>query len=140
MRKRNSADAAGAATYLAPGTKIVGNLAGAGDYICCGDVEGDCKIDGTITLAEGCHWRGSIQATDIVLAGTVDGDITATGRVEIISSAKVAGSLCASSIVVAAGAVIEGSIKIAEIPSTASVARAAAKPDRASLEISPAKS
>ena len=140
MRKRNSADSAGAATYFAPGTKIVGNLSGTGAYISCGDVEGDCNIDGTITLAEGSHWRGSIQATDIVLAGTVDGDITARGRVEIISSAKVAGSLSASSIVVAAGAVIEGSIRIAEAPSTSFAARTAADPGQTGLELSPAKS
>jgi cytoskeletal protein CcmA (bactofilin family) len=140
MRKRDSADSAGAATFFAPDTKIVGNLSGTGAYICCGEVEGDCNIDGTITLAEGSHWRGSIQATDIVLAGTVDGDVTAKGRVEIVSSAKVAGSLSASSIVVAAGAVIEGSIRIAEVPSTSFVARAAAKPGHTSLELSPAKS
>jgi cytoskeletal protein CcmA (bactofilin family) len=139
MRKRNAADASGAATYLAPGTKIIGNLSGKGAYICCGDVEGDCDIRGTITIAEGSHWRGSIQATDIVLAGTVNGDITAKGRVDITSSAKVAGSLCASSIVVAAGAVIEGSIRIAEIPATSPVTQAAAEPGQAGLELSPAK-
>ena len=126
MRKRNIPDSAnGAVTYVAPGTKIVGNLTGEGAYIFCGEIEGECDINGPVTVAEGSHWKGAIRATDIVLAGTVEGDVTAKQRVEIAGTARISGSLRGSSIIVAEGAVIEGDVSItqAKEPQQAPAAR-----------------
>lgn len=115
MMKRNTpASANGAATYVAPGTKIVGNVSGEGTYIFCGEIEGECDISGPVTIAEGSHWKGSVRATDIILAGTVEGDVTAKKRVEIAGTARVSGSLRGGSIVVAEGAVIEGEVSITQ--------------------------
>lgn len=111
--KRRMFDAsAGPTTYIAPSTKIVGTIAGAGAYVFCGTVEGDCDIDGPLTLAEGGRWQGTLRATDIVVAGTVEGDVVATKRVEIAGTARVTGSLSGHSIAVAEGAIIEGEIKV----------------------------
>jgi len=115
MKKRNIPTSAnGAATFIAPGTKITGKFSGKGAYIFCGEIEGECDIDGPVTIAEGCHWNGSIRATDLVLAGTVEGNVTATQRVEIAGSARISGSLRGRSIIVAEGAVIEGDVSISE--------------------------
>ena len=115
MMKRNIPDSAkGAATYVAPGTKIVGNLSGEGTFIFCGEIEGECDINGPVTIAEGSHWKGSISATDIVLAGSVEGDVTAKKRVEVAGTARISGSLRGSSITVAEGAVIEGDVSITQ--------------------------
>lgn len=103
----------GPTTFIAPTAKIVGHISGQGPYIFCGTVEGDCEIDGPLTLAEGSHWIGTLKATDVVVAGTVDGDVIATQRVEIASTARVNGSLSGHSIAVAEGAVIEGDIRVA---------------------------
>ena len=78
----------------------------------CGTIEGDCDIDGPLTLADGSRWRGTIRATDIVVAGIVEGDVLARQRVEIAGTARVTGSLQGNSIAVAEGAVIEGEIKV----------------------------
>jgi len=102
----------GTTTYIAKGSKIVGRLSGKGAYVFCGEVEGDCDIEGPVTLADGGHWRGTLKATDVVIAGRVDGDVIADQRVEIAGSARVAGSLSGLSIAVAEGAVIEGEIKV----------------------------
>lgn len=111
--KRRILDAAdGPTTFIAPATKIVGTISGQGPYIFCGTVEGDCDIDGALTLAEGSHWTGTLKGTDIVVAGTVDGDVIAKQRVEIASTARVNGSLSGHSIAVAEGAVIEGDIRV----------------------------
>lgn len=111
--KRRIRDASGGpTTFIAPTTKIVGTISGAGPYIFCGTVEGDCDIDGTLTLAEGGQWTGTLKGTDVVVAGTVDGDVIAAQRVEIASTAHVNGSISGHSIAVAEGAVIEGDIRV----------------------------
>jgi len=103
----------GPTTYVAPSTKIVGTISGSGSYIFCGSVEGDCDIDGPVTLADGGHWRGTLRATDIIVAGEVDGDVIAKQRVELAGSARVSGSLSGNSVAVAEGAVIDGEISVA---------------------------
>lgn len=102
----------GPTTYVAPTTKIVGHISGQGAYVFCGTVEGDCDIDGPLTLADGGRWMGTMRAVDIVVAGTVEGDVIARQRVEIAGTARVTGSLSGNSIAVAEGAIIEGEIKV----------------------------
>ena len=99
-------------TFVAAATKIAGTISGQGPYVFCGTVEGDCDIEGPVTLAEGSRWKGTIKATDIVVAGSVEGDVVARHRVEISGTARVTGSLSGNSIAVAEGAVIEGEIKV----------------------------
>lgn len=111
--KRRMLDTSGGpTTYISPSTKIVGTITGEGSYVFCGSVEGDCDIDGPLTLAEGGDWQGTLRATDVVVAGTVRGDVVASKRVEIAGTARVTGSLSGHSIAVAEGAIIEGEIKV----------------------------
>ena len=112
FKRRIQDSAAGPTTYIAPSTKIVGTITGQGPYVFCGTVEGDCEINGPLTLAEGGRWKGTLKASDIIIAGTVEGDVIARERVEIAGTARVAGSLSGNSIAVAEGAVIEGEIKV----------------------------
>jgi cytoskeletal protein CcmA (bactofilin family) len=112
--KRRIQDSSNApTTYVAASTKIVGTITGKGAYVFCGAVEGNCEIEGPLTLAAGAHWRGTVKASDIVVAGVVEGDVSATQRVEILGTARVTGSLSGNSIAVAEGAIIEGEIKVA---------------------------
>src|SRR5688500_2450231 len=110
--KRRIQDSHGPTTYVAASTKIVGTIMGKGAYVFCGSVEGDCDIDGPLTLAEGGHWKGMLKATDVVVAGVVEGDVIAAQRVEILGSARITGSLSGNSIAVAEGAIIAGEIKV----------------------------
>jgi cytoskeletal protein CcmA (bactofilin family) len=112
FKRRIRDSSAGPTTYIAPSTKIVGTISGQGAYVFCGSMEGDCDIDGPLTLAAGGHWRGVLMATDVIVAGTVEGDVVARQRVEISGTARVSGSLSGNSIAVAEGAVIEGEIKV----------------------------
>jgi cytoskeletal protein CcmA (bactofilin family) len=111
--RRRIQDSNGPTTYVAASTTIVGTITGQGAYVFCGTVEGDCDIDGPLTLAAGGRWRGTMRATDIVVAGIVEGDVEAKQRVEILGSARITGSLGGNSIAVAEGAIIEGEIKVA---------------------------
>jgi cytoskeletal protein CcmA (bactofilin family) len=113
FRRRFGDSSSGPTTYIAPSTRIVGTITGDGTYVFCGTVEGDCDIDGPITLAEGGKWKGTMRATDVVVSGEVEGDVVARQRVEISGTARVSGSLSGHSIAVAEGAVIEGEIRVA---------------------------
>ncbi|MDX1561330.1 MAG: polymer-forming cytoskeletal protein [Gammaproteobacteria bacterium] len=112
FRRRIQDSGKGPTTFIGPGSKITGAISGKGAYVFCGHVEGDCDIEGPVTLAEGGHWVGTLKAADAVIAGKVEGDVIAGGRVEIAGSARIVGSLSGQSIAVAEGAVIEGEIKV----------------------------
>ena len=101
----------GAATLINEGCKITGLISGSGDFLINGEVDGDCDINGTVTLAHNGRWQGTIKADDVIVAGEVDGDITAVGKVEITNSAKISGTVTAEAIAVAEGAVVEGVMK-----------------------------
>lgn len=112
FKRRLTDSPKGPTTYIAPTTKIAGQITGQGSYVFCGTVEGECDIDGSITLAEGGRWKGTLKANDIVVAGTVEGDVIARQRVEIAGTARISGSLSGHSIAVAEGAIIEGELKV----------------------------
>jgi cytoskeletal protein CcmA (bactofilin family) len=113
LRRRIQDSTNGPTTYIAASTTIVGTVTGKGAYVVCGTVEGDCDIEGPLTLAAGGRWKGTIKATDIVVAGVVEGDVIAQQRVEILGTARITGSLAGNSIAVAEGAIIAGDIKVA---------------------------
>jgi cytoskeletal protein CcmA (bactofilin family) len=112
FRRRLQDGGSNATTYIAAPTKFVGSITGQGAYVFCGTVEGDCDINGPLTLAEGGRFKGTMKAVDIVVAGTVEGDVIAKQRVEIAGTARINGSLSGNSIAVAEGAIIEGAITV----------------------------
>ncbi|HET7609924.1 MAG TPA: polymer-forming cytoskeletal protein [Gammaproteobacteria bacterium] len=112
LKRRIQDSANGPTTYVAASTTITGTITGKGAYVFCGSVEGDCDIEGPLTLAAGARWRGTVKATDIVVAGVVEGDVVAKQRVEILGTARITGSLSGNSIAVAEGAIIAGEIKV----------------------------
>ncbi len=107
LRDRSS----GAATIINDGCKISGVMTGSGSYLINGEIEGDCDLDGTVTLAPNGLWKGTIKAADVIVAGHVAGDIVATGKVEIADTARITGTVTAEAIAVAEGAVVEGVMK-----------------------------
>ena len=103
--------ARGPATLINDGCKVTGLIGGSGDVHVSGHVDGDCDIEGTVTLAERGYWSGTIKAGNIVIAGRVEGDIVSAGHVEITDTAKITGTVTGNAIAVAEGAVVEGVMK-----------------------------
>lgn len=102
---------AGPTSLISAGCKLTGVLSGTGNFQISGEIEGDCEIDGTISISKSGVWTGMIRARDVIIAGTVDGDIEAEGRVEITDSARISGTISGQAIAVAEGAVVEGVMK-----------------------------
>jgi len=86
-------------------------VAGSGDVHVSGHIDGDCDLEGTVSLAKNGYWNGTIKAGNVVVAGHVEGDIIASGRVEITETARIAGTVAAEAIAVAEGAIVEGVMK-----------------------------
>lgn len=103
--------AGGPATLINEGSKISGLLSGSSDFHVSGEVDGDCDVDGTVTLAKNGVWKGTIRAGNVIVAGRVKGDIVAMGNVEITDTARITGTVSGEAIAVAEGAVIEGVMK-----------------------------
>ena len=80
--------ASGAPTLINEGCRITGTISGKGDYQISGEVNGECEIDGTVTLTRTGYWNGTITAGNVVISGHVEGDIVAHGKVEISNSAS----------------------------------------------------
>jgi cytoskeletal protein CcmA (bactofilin family) len=110
-RRRIRDRSSGTATLISEGCKITGVITGNCDFQVNGEVEGDCEIDSTLTLARGGLWKGTIRAENVIVSGHVEGDILASGRVEITDTAKITGTVSAQAIAVAEGAVVEGVMK-----------------------------
>ena len=99
-------------SIIATGTSFTGEITGKGDFVIYGQINGDCDVDGALTVAVGGLWKGTINATNIMIAGQVDGDVNATARLEVAASARVTGRISAASIALAEGAVIDGNVNV----------------------------
>jgi len=102
---------ASAATLISEGCKISGMITGSGNFLINGEIDGDCDLGGTVTLAKNGLWKGTIKAADVIVAGHVEGDIIAAGKVEITDTARISGTVSGEAIAVAEGAVVEGVMK-----------------------------
>ena len=111
-KKRRMHDKAGGpATLISEGCKVAGVISGDGDFLISGEVEGDCDLSGSITVAQSGFWKGTMSASDVIVAGTVEGDIVSGGRVEITDTARITGTVTGEAIAVAEGAVVQGKMK-----------------------------
>jgi cytoskeletal protein CcmA (bactofilin family) len=107
LRDRSS----GPATLISEGCKISGLITGDGDFLISGEIDGDCDLVGTVTLAKSGLWSGTLKAGNVIISGHVDGDIIANGKVEITDTAKITGTVSGEAIAVAEGAIVEGVMK-----------------------------
>ena len=110
-RRRMRDRASGAATLINEGCKVTGLIGGNGDFLINGEIDGDCDISGTVTLAADGRWRGTIKADAVIVSGYLEGDIVALGKVEITAAARIVGTVSGEAIAVAEGAVVEGVMK-----------------------------
>lgn len=106
--------ASGPATLISEGCKISGFISGNGDFQISGEIDGDCELEGTVTLARNGIWNGTIKAGNVIVAGRVEGDIIAGDSVEITATAKISGTVSGMAIAVAEGAVVDGVMKTSD--------------------------
>ena len=111
LRRLRDRSTRGPATLINDGCKITGLLTGTGNFQVSGEIEGDCDLEGTVTLAKNGFWNGTIKAGHVIVAGHVEGDIIAAGSVEITDTARITGTVSGEAIAVSEGAVVEGQMR-----------------------------
>ena len=80
-------------TIITEGVKIEGKLNFPGSVQIDGEVVGDIKSEGTLTIGKNAKVESNIKTRDATIAGYFKGDIQASGQVEITSTGRFIGDL-----------------------------------------------
>ena len=99
------------ASLIGESCKIIGQVTGSADFFINGEIDGDCDLSGSVTIADKGFWKGTLKADAIFVSGKVDGEIIANGNLEVTDSARINGNVMGASIAIAEGAIIEGVIQ-----------------------------
>jgi cytoskeletal protein CcmA (bactofilin family) len=99
-------------TFVAPGSRISGDLETLGPLVVCGAVRGDGRIGGALSMAANSEWHGEVHARAAVIAGQLTGRLVVDEKLEVGSTAVIQAEVIARTIAIARGAVIEGAITV----------------------------
>ena len=111
--KRRLADRLGMSpTVISESTTVIGDIETRGPLMVSGQVQGNGKVGGTLSVSKSAHWNGDISARQAVLAGRVTGKVVVEDKLEITSSAVITGEIVAKVLAIANGARIEGEVTV----------------------------
>lgn len=114
-RGRENARGGNGMANIGKSITISGDLTGEEDLVIEGKVEGKVTLPNSqLTVGANGTIKAEVQAKSIVVVGRVAGDIRGTERVEIQATGVVDGDVTAPKLVVAEGAVLNGSIQMAD--------------------------
>jgi cytoskeletal protein CcmA (bactofilin family) len=99
-------------THIAPGTRVNGQVNGATELLIEGELEGEIRVDATVTVGADGVVRGPIAAPVVRVSGSVVGDVVAVDRVEVAPSGSVEGDISAPRVVIAEGAFFKGKVEM----------------------------
>ncbi len=97
------------ATVLAEGIVLKGTISGSGNVLIKGDVIGDIKLDGKLTIAKTGSVVGPVEGSTIEILGSVEGDIVANTQLSLFSTGTVKGNIQALAINIEKGGKLNGS-------------------------------
>ena len=80
-------------TIISEGVKIEGKLNFPGSVKIDGEVIGDIKAEGTITIGRNAKVESNIQTKDAIISGYFKGEMHVSGQIEITSTGKFIGNL-----------------------------------------------
>jgi len=99
-------------TVISESTTVIGDVETRGPLMVSGQVKGNGRIGGTLSVSKSAHWEGDITARQAVLAGRVTGKIVVEDKLEISSSAVIEGEIVAKILAIANGARILGEVTV----------------------------
>ncbi len=95
-------------SLIAADVTIEGKIEGAGHVRIAGRFKGDVNVQGNVTIEQGAHVTGQVNAATVIVSGEVQGNINATSRVELLETGVINGDLKAAVLTVAAGSRMRG--------------------------------
>lgn len=112
QRRRILDQIGNAPTFVAPGSRLTGDLETLGPLVVCGAVRGDGRIGGALSMAAGSEWQGEVHAQAAVIAGHLTGRLVVDEKLEVGATAVIQADIVARTICIAKGAVIEGDVTV----------------------------
>lgn len=115
MRWLNRKSAAnGGLTLIGEGSVFSGQLEAGADIRIEGEVRGDIRSAGEVTIGQGGFVRSDLTARDIVIAGRMEGRVIAERSLRITATGRLAGTVQAATLIIEPGAVFQGSSEMIE--------------------------
>lgn len=99
-------------THIAAGTRIQGEVTGPTELLIEGEIEGEIRLQATVTIGAEGAVQGPISAPLVRVGGRVVGNVTASDRVEVAPSGSVEGDISAPRIIIAEGAFFRGRVEM----------------------------
>lgn len=99
-------------THVAVGTRLRGEVSGSTELLIEGEVEGEIRVDATVTIGTEGSVHGPIAAPTVRVSGSVVGSVVASDRVEVAPSGSVEGDISAPRVVIAEGAFFKGRVEM----------------------------
>ena len=112
QRRRMLDQLGDAPTFVAPGSRVAGDLETLGPLVVCGAVRGDGRIGGALSMAANAEWHGEVHARAAVIAGRLTGRLVVDEKLEVGATAVIQADIVARTIAIARGAVIEGAVTV----------------------------
>ena len=111
-RAQSRASRTATSASIGRGTRVRGRVSGEGDLVVDGQIEGDVRLRGDLTVGDGGSVVGdTIEAHAVRVDGRIEGNVAASGPVHLGSGAKVHGDLAGSGISIDDGAEFAGRIE-----------------------------
>ena len=95
-------------SLIAADVTIEGKIEGSGHVRIAGRFKGDVNVQGNVTIEQGAHVTGQVNAATVMVSGEVEGNINATARVELLETGVINGDVKAAVLTVAAGSRMRG--------------------------------
>jgi len=111
MARKSHDDAlgvAGAETVIGTGVIVVGNLASDSDIAIDGNLDGNIKAGGNVTIGINANVKGDVEGTNVSVAGNLTGNIKADGEASILETGHVKGNIRASGLAITSGGIFNG--------------------------------
>jgi cytoskeletal protein CcmA (bactofilin family) len=94
--------------HLYKGSRVTGQLVFQGAAKIDGNVEGEIRCNGTLTIGEGAEIRAKITGQAVVIRGKVEGNVTAKEKVELLAPARLYGNIASPRLIITEGVVFDG--------------------------------
>jgi len=98
------------------GVTIKGDIHGSGEVLIQGQIEGELKIQGTVSIGPGGRSVGRVVADEVILDGTIEGEVEAGRRLVISASGVLNGGMQCPRLVVEEGGRLQGRCRMSPVP------------------------
>ena len=107
--RTSAADGDGAT--IGRGTRVRGRVEGSGDLRIDGELTGDVRVSGAVSIGAGGSVTGDVGGSEVTVDGALTGDVTSQGAVLIRSGAQVEGNMSGTEVALEEGATFSGRIE-----------------------------